>query len=168
LRASLYEPLDPALINDLAHPCQVVAQGYAARFAPNAVSEEAAGEGVEREFHRQTRMTAQAAYVLARTMPPLLRRGKWGMLWVLLSHKAARWILGLWLLTGLAAWTLALPFTGGLLLAAAAALLWLVWRADWPGGQLAAFFLLVHAAYVRGLGKALRGERYVTWKPRAG
>ena len=65
IRANLYKTLAPEIINDLAHPCQVVAMGYKCRFDPTAISEEAAGDGAGREFSRQTRMTAQAAYVLA-------------------------------------------------------------------------------------------------------
>ena len=167
LRADLYTELDPALINDLAHPCQAVAAGKTARFAAAAVSEEEAGDGAEREFHRQTRMTAQAAFVLVKAGLPLWRARQWGMLWVLLSHKWARWVAGLWILAGVAAlvslgpWGIAL--TGLTLLAVG-----LAWRFGWPGGNVAAFFGIVHAAYLRGLWKAIRGERYVTWKLRAG
>ena len=62
IRANLYKTLAPEIINDLAHPCQVVAMGYKCRFDPTAISEEAAGDDAGREFSRQTRMTAQAAY----------------------------------------------------------------------------------------------------------
>lgn len=167
LRADLYTELDPALINDLAHPCQTVAAGKTARFAAAAVSEEEAGDGAEREFHRQTRMTAQAAFVLVKEGMPLLRARQWGMLWVLLSHKWARWVAGLWILAGTGAlvslgpWGIGL--TGLTLLTVG-----LAWRCGWPGGNVAAFFGIVHAAYLRGLWKAIRGERYVTWKLRAG
>ncbi|BDC53198.1 hypothetical protein F183_A55130 (plasmid) [Bryobacterales bacterium F-183] len=168
MRASLYTPLENALINDLAHPCQVVAQGHTARFAPEAVSEEGAGEGTEREFHRQTRMTAQAAYVLASSSPALVRAGQWRMLFVLASHKWARWTAGIWMLTAGIAWIVLTGWVGALALVAAIGLVALAAKFNLPGSGILVFFTVVHAAYLRGLAKALEGERYVTWKPRAG
>ena len=167
LRANLYKQLPPEWINDLVHPCQVVARGYKARLEPLAISEEAAGEDASREFDRQTRITAQACYLLAMQSGPLLRNGCWGMLWVLASHKWLRWTAGLWILAGavalaaLSPW-LALAATGALLL------LVLVWRAGAGWVSIPIYFLLIHLAYLRGLSQALVGERYVTWKPRAG
>ena len=167
LRAALYRELPPELINDLAHPCQVVAAGFQARLAPLAISEEHAGEDAGREFDRQTRMTAQAAFLLASFTAPLLRAGRFGMLWVLVSHKWLRWLAALWILAGLSAAAALSP-----LIAAAALLLTLAavaaWRAGVRAAQLPAFFLLIHFAYLRGLWHALTGERYVTWRPRAG
>jgi hypothetical protein len=167
LRADLYKALPPEWINDLVHPCQVVARGFEARMEPLAVSEEAAGDAAGREFDRQTRITAQACYLLSTQMGPLLRNGCWGMLWVLVSHKWLRWIAGIWILAAAAALVALSP---RLALAAAGALLLLIacWRsgARWAGMPI--YFLLIHLAYLRGIRQALAGERYVTWKPRAG
>jgi len=167
LRANLYRNLPPDLINDLVHPCQVAIQGFAARFEPAAVSEEPAGDDASREFDRQTRITAQAGYLLAGQWGPLLRNRRWGMLWVLLSHKWLRWIAGLWMLLAF----IAFASLGPLFAAVAilfALLLFAGWRlgASWAG--LPVYFLVVHCAYLKGLWQALAGERYVTWKPRAG
>jgi hypothetical protein len=98
---------------------------------------------------------------------PLLRNGCWGMLWVLASHKWLRWTAGLWILLGLLALAalsppLALAAVGMLLLLA------LGWRAGAGWASIPIYFLLIHLAYLRGLFQALAGERYVTWKPRAG
>jgi len=168
IRASLYQPLDPALINDLAHPGLVAAQGYRCVFREESLIEEEAGDDAGREFFRQTRMTAQGAYVLARLAPKLMAAGSWGMCWVLGSHKLLRWAVGIWVALG----TLALVFGGWWwILGAEAAGLALVgwgWRRGSKWAKIPGFFLLVHAAYVMGLWKACTGERYVTWKPRAG
>ena len=168
IRASLYEPLDPALINDLAHPGLVAAQGYRCVFRKESLIEEEAGDDAGREFYRQTRMTAQGVYVLARLCPKLWRSGSWGMLWVLGSHKLLRWMVGLWVLAG----TLALAAAGWWwVVAAELAGLGLVaggWRRGAKWATIPGFFLLVHTAYLVALWQALRGERYVTWKPRAG
>ena len=44
----------------------------------------------------------------------------------------------------------------------------LAWRAGVGAASLPVFFLLIHLAYLRGLWHAVKGERYVTWKPRSG
>jgi len=167
LRANLYRELPPVLINDLVHPCHVVAQGFEARLEPLAVSVEHAGQEAGREFDRQTRITAQAAYLLATQMGGLLRRPAWGMVWVLVSHKWMRWIAGLWILAGWVAVTAIQPILGA---AAVAALIVLViaWRFGVRAAGLPVYFLLIHLAYLWGLWRALMGERYVTWRPRAG
>ena len=168
IRASLYQPLDPALINDLAHPGLVAAQGYRCVFRQQSLIEEEAGDDAGREFFRQTRMTAQGAYVLARLCPKLWRSGSWGMLWVLGSHKLLRWLVGLWVILG----TFALAGAGWwwVVVAELMGFGWLAW--GWTRGarwaRLPGFFLLVHAAYTVALWQACRGERYVTWKPRGG
>lgn len=167
LRANLYEALPSDLINDLSHPCQVATMGYCCRFDPAAISEEAAGDGPGREFFRQTRMTAQAAYVLATYIPRLLRARRYGMTWVLLSHKWLRWTAGIWMIMGICA----LPFLSLPLTAAALVITAIVicgWKAKRRWATLPMYFLIVHIAYLNGICRALQGERYVVWKPRAG
>lgn len=167
LRAKLYRPLPAELINDLVHPCQVVADGYTARFEPLAVSEEHAGDGAEREFDRQTRIAAQASYLLAGQTWPLLRKFRWGMQFVLLSHKWLRWIAGIWIPLGFVALMVLFPLAGiaSLLLFV---LIGIGWRKGAGWADIPVFFLIVHTAYLRGLWQAVAGERYIVWKPRAG
>jgi hypothetical protein len=167
IRAGLYSELDPALINDLTHPCQVAVRGYKSRFDPMAINEEAAGDDATREFSRQTRMTAQGAYVLARQMPALLAAGCIGQFWVMLSHKLSRWVAGIWLIAGAALLPLiSVPLA--LIAAAGVAVLLIGWkqRAGWA--TFPAYFFLVHLAYLNGLWRALSGDRFVVWKPREG
>jgi glycosyltransferase involved in cell wall biosynthesis len=167
LRASLYRDLPPEFINDLAHPCQVVAERFEARFEPRAISEEPAGDHAGREFDRQTRIAAQASYLLVHESLILLRNRRWGMLWTIISHKWLRWIAGIWIPLG---W-IALAGLSPTLAVAALGLLALVvvgWRtgARWAGIPM--FFIIVHCAYLNGLWRALSGDRYLVWKPRAG
>lgn len=173
MRAKLYRPLEEALINDLAHPLEVARAGYRCEWAGDSMVEEEAGEEAGREFFRQTRMTAQGAYVLARGLPGLVAAGCWGMVWVLLSHKLLRWMAGLWLVLGVAylgylAWeeVWARVMLGAV--AAGLAALGYGWRRGARWAKMPGFFLLVQGAYLWALWQALRGERYVTWKPRAG
>jgi cellulose synthase/poly-beta-1,6-N-acetylglucosamine synthase-like glycosyltransferase len=165
MRADLYTELHPALINDLTHPCQVALRGYKSRFDPMAINEEAAGDNPTREFSRQTRMTAQGAYVLATQMPALLAAGCVGQLWVLLSHKLMRWIAGVWLIVIVVLLpVISVPLT--LVVAAGFVVLLIAWkrRASWATFPM--YFLLVHLAYLNGLWRALLGDRFVVWKPR--
>jgi glycosyltransferase involved in cell wall biosynthesis len=166
LRAGLYRELPPDLINDLAHACQVVADGFEARLEPLAISEESAGDDAGREYDRQTRMTAQSAYLLAVYTGRLMRAGRFGMLWVLTSHKWLRWIAAVWIVLGAAAFV-SLSALAAVAIVAAVATVWIAWRTGMRAAGLPIFFLLVHFAYLRGLWHALKGERYVTWKPRA-
>lgn len=167
IRAELYTELNPALINDLSHTCEIAARGYESRFDPMAISEEAAGDDASREFSRQTRMTAQGAYVLATYMPSLLAKGRLGQFWVLLSHKFMRWIAGVWIIAG----AVLLPFLSvplTLLALACVFVLFVGWkrRAGWT--TFPVYFLLVHLAYLNGLRHAAAGNRFVVWKPREG
>jgi cellulose synthase/poly-beta-1,6-N-acetylglucosamine synthase-like glycosyltransferase len=167
LRASLYHDLPQEYINDLAHPCQVAAAGFDARFEPRAVSEEPAGDHAGREFDRQTRIAAQASYLLSRECWILLRKRRWGMLWALISHKWLRWVAGIWIPLG---W-IALAGLSPALAAAALvplALVVLGWRAGAGWAAIPMFFIIVHCAYLNGLWRALAGDRYLVWKPRAG
>jgi cellulose synthase/poly-beta-1,6-N-acetylglucosamine synthase-like glycosyltransferase len=167
MRAELYTDLDPEFINDLTHPCQLAVQGYKLRFDPTAINEEAAGDNPVREFWRQTRMTAQGAWVLRKYMPALLAAGRVGQFWVLLSHKCLRWVAGLWLIAA----AVLLPLISvPLALAAAAAMLVLVtgWKCRASWARFPTYFFLVHVAYLNGLWRALRGDRFVVWKPREG
>jgi hypothetical protein len=167
LRADLYTDLPPEFINDLAHPCEVVAAGFEARFEPRAVSEEPAGDHASREFDRQTRIAAQASYLLMFESWNLLRNRRWGMLWTVISHKWLRWLAGLWIPLGWIALAGVEPRVAG----ASLVLLVLVligWRVGARWAQIPAFFLMVHGAYLNGLWRAIRGDRYLVWKPRAG
>ena len=147
-------------------PARSSPPGFEARFEPRAISEEPAGDHAGREFDRQTRIAAQASYLLSRVWP-LLRNRRWGMLWTLISHKWLRWIAGIWIPLG---WIALAGLSPALAVAALALLaLWLSgWRtgARWAGIPM--FFIIVHCAYLNGLWRALSGDRYLVWKPRAG
>jgi cellulose synthase/poly-beta-1,6-N-acetylglucosamine synthase-like glycosyltransferase len=167
LRASLYRDLPPEFINDLAHPCEVVAAGFQARFEPRAISEEPAGDHAGREFDRQTRIAAQASYLLSQEMGPLLRNRRWGMLWALISHKWMRWLAGIWIPFG---WIALAGLSPTLAIAALVlfGVVVLAWRSGARLAELPMFFIIVHCAYLNGLWRALSGDRYLVWKPRAG
>jgi cellulose synthase/poly-beta-1,6-N-acetylglucosamine synthase-like glycosyltransferase len=177
IRHTLYHPLPPDLINDFAHGCEVILQGFRAVFAPDAICCEEAGESDPgREFDRQTRMTAQAVHVYLTYIGRLLALRRIRFVWMLTSHKTLRWCT----LAGLAASFAAMLALGAgdarwLWAAASGVVLILLFLlgALFSGrlrklAGMGGYFLMVHAAYLRGLWKFASGERYVTWKPRAG
>jgi cellulose synthase/poly-beta-1,6-N-acetylglucosamine synthase-like glycosyltransferase len=174
LRASLYRPLDPSLINDFTHPWQALLSGYTAHMEPGAICEEPPGEWPAREIQRQRRIVSQSMLVARTFAGQLLRRGMWGPLWVLFSHKICRWAVagGALMMLGAAIYFVARQqpwYLLGLPLAAAAA--WAAVLAGGPVRRLAALplsFLAVHCAYLLGIADYLRGNRYVTWAPRGG
>jgi uncharacterized membrane protein YqaE (UPF0057 family) len=88
------------------------------------------------------------------------------MLWVLMSHKWARWIAALWMVLGAVAVAAISPVLG-VVCAALLLILAVAWKTGASWANLPMYFLLMHFAYLRGLWHALAGKRYVTWKPRA-
>jgi cellulose synthase/poly-beta-1,6-N-acetylglucosamine synthase-like glycosyltransferase len=167
MRADLYRDLPPEFINDLAHPCEVVAAGFEARFEPQAVSEEPAGDRAGREFDRQTRIAAQASYLLVHKSWNLLQHRRWGMLWTVISHKWLRWVAGIWIPLGLIALAGLSPVLAAVALGLLA-VIFLGWRAGAKWAEIPVFFIFVHCAYLNGLWRAMLGDRYLVWKPRAG
>lgn len=174
IRASLYQPLDPSLINDFTHPWQVMLRGYSAHMEPRAICEEPASNEWDREVKRQRRMVAQSIFVARHHVGRLLSRGMWGPAWVLFSHKVCRYMVGaavvamfvsvIFLLATISGWLLLfLPVTAGLV--------WIASRSNAECRRLTAFawsFLVIHGAYLLGILDYLRGNRYVTWTPRGG
>lgn len=178
LRRSLYEPLQPEIINDFHHPVLVSLQGYRSVFEPGARASEPGGRSHWQEFSRQRRMTAQAIYVFRRALVPLARRGRFVHLWLLISHKLLRWLHVPAVLSACLALA-ALGFGGdGNLIMIAVLPAYLVFvavslsstvRLDAVPlfGPIVAFER-VHLAYACGVLDALRGETYRTWQPRGG
>ena len=171
LRRALFTELRPEYINDLLHPMQVVLRGLRAVSAPDAVVIETGEDDAGAESRRQTRIMAQSWLVCLRHLGVLVRAGKVGFVWQLVSHKLLRW-LTLPLMVGLGAAALV---RGGalsvLILAAEAGLAGLAWRGARGGkgpARAAWMFVVLHWAALAGLYRLGRGETYVTWNPRQG
>lgn len=170
LRRELFTELRPEYINDLTHPIQVVLRGLRAVSASEAVVVEA-GEDDAAEARRQTRIMAQSWLVCLRHLGLLIRAGRIGFVWQLVSHKLLRW-LTLPLLIGLGAAALV---RGGvlswLIVAALAVLSGLAWRGA-KGSQglarVAWMFVVLHWAALAGLYRLGQGQTFVTWNPRQG
>jgi len=171
MRRELYEPIVPEYINDLLHPIQVVMRGYDALQEQAAVCREPLEEAGPGGFHRQTRIMTQSWLIVLSQLPGLVRAGKWGFLWQMLSHKVVRWLtlplLGIVLLANLF-----LVGQGGFYVPALLAQLGFyacayAYRHEQGGMKLIPYtFLLLHLSAAIGLFKHMKGETYVSWKPR--
>lgn len=170
LRRDIFEPLKPEYINDLLHPIQVVSRGLMAVCDSGAVVLEGGEEDSGAELRRQTRIMAQSWLLCLRFLGDLLRAGRIGFSWQLVSHKILRWLtLPLLFLLGLSAiagagssgfQVLALCGLIGL-----SALTWSGFRGRGGLSRAAWMFFILHWAALLGLFKLVGGERFVTWNP---
>lgn len=190
MRRALYTPLAPEYINDLLHPVQVLLAGARAVSEPRAVVEEesdapAASPAASpdsqpdtgAEMRRQTRIMAQSWLICLRQLPVLVRRGCWGFVWQMLSHKVLRWatlpLLAVCAVSALVLVPRGMPYTlAAAALACGGLLAWAGARGlgngqGWGGhARTAWLFVVLHAAAVNGLFRLLRGQTFVTWTPR--
>ena len=170
LRRDIFEPLKPEYINDLLHPIQVVSRGLMAVCESGAVVLEGGEEDSGAELRRQTRIMAQSWLLCLRFLGDLLRAGRFGFSWQLVSHKILRWLtLPLLFLLGVSAiagagssgfQVLALCGLIGL-----SALAWSGFRGRGGLSRAAWMFFILHWAALLGLFKLAGGERFVTWNP---
>jgi cellulose synthase/poly-beta-1,6-N-acetylglucosamine synthase-like glycosyltransferase len=95
LRATLYQPLDPELANDLELPMRAGAAGYWITHEPTAVVFERETSSPLEEFARRRRISAQGMLAMIR-----LRRTMRGLRgWQFASHKFLRWLSAVPMLT---------------------------------------------------------------------
>jgi cellulose synthase/poly-beta-1,6-N-acetylglucosamine synthase-like glycosyltransferase len=176
IRKALYSPLPPDTINDLVIPLQIVAKGYRAVFEPRAIGIEPTAGNFHKEFRRKQRIVNRSWRGVMRTAAVLnpFRVGIFA--WQVWSHKMMRWLVPVFLLTGIAGCVLArrggdiydLALLG---IAATAAAAILGSRVTSTRGPLAGlshaayYFYLVNAAAILGIIRALTGRVDITWSP---
>lgn len=172
-RESIQPPPPNAVIDDFVLSMEAVKHGGRIVFEPDAEAFEDAAASLGEEFRRKTRVATGAFQSI---------RNGWGtpgprtprLLFAYVSHKLLRWLApwlllallasNLWLVSGSLAWQAIL---GGQLLFYALALAGLLVP---PVRSLRAsavpmYFLLMNAAFGRGLLLALAGRDDVKWKP---
>jgi Glycosyl transferase family 2 len=173
VRRELFKPLDPALINDFAHPILTSIAGAQSVMARDAfVLEEFSAAG---EFARQVRMVSQAALVYFRLLPELIQQRRWRSIIVLTSHKMLRWLTAPLIAIGVIA-TVPLARDGGffqvvlgleILFAMVAALGFIATRRGTDGKATIAYqFVALNCAQAVGLWRCFAGEVPVLWEPR--
>jgi cellulose synthase/poly-beta-1,6-N-acetylglucosamine synthase-like glycosyltransferase len=172
LRRDVFEPLKPEFINDLLHPIQVVSKGLKAVSETRAVVVEASEDDGEAELKRQTRIMAQSWHVCLRHLGSLFRKGQYGFLWQVASHKILRWLsLPVFAVLGVAAFFGLFDFYQTLSMICSFIFVTLAWfgsRGKDGIATIAWMFVVLHWASVLGLYRFCRGETYMIWNPRQG
>jgi poly-beta-1,6-N-acetyl-D-glucosamine synthase len=173
VRRDLAGSLDPRIANDLEIPMRAGARGYSVLYEPECIGFERAHTQAGEELGRTSRIVARGMRGFIVLSPVLL--GAPMRLWQFVSHKFLRWFtlpfaVGmLWGAWGLRFfWIPAVIFYGGLfgLLAAAIGLaaLPLSPKSRWMRPfTLAAHMLVMHAAALWGILKALFGKTPAAW-----
>lgn len=171
MRRSLYKEMLPEHINDFLHPVQTVMAGYNAVQEQDAICREPMDEVGPSELKRQTRIMTQSWIIVFSQLPELVSKRCWGFLWQLVSHKILRW-LTLPLMAFILVSSLFLLTHGGIYILALITQCFFygaayVFRNE-DGGikQLPYSFLLLHLSAVIGFVQYLKGEKYISWKPR--
>ncbi|MEW6237713.1 MAG: glycosyltransferase [Candidatus Omnitrophota bacterium] len=173
-RRRFIDALDPRIANDLEIPARVGAAGYYVFFEEQCVGFEKPHASVGEELRRTSRIVARGLRGFWVLLPVMIKTPF--RLWEFLSHKFLRWFtLPLALAVFICAWFLReqtfplFVFYAGLLWLAGS-LIGLGWmrRASAPRWTrpftLLAQFLIMHAAAVWGLVRALAGQTPSTWQ----
>jgi glycosyltransferase involved in cell wall biosynthesis len=175
LRRRLYTDLAAAEVNDFLHPIQAALAGCESRFEPEAYTVEPPSNDGGQEFRRHARIVAQGMHLLRRWLPALIAARRWRAVWMLLSHRALRWLNApaLTALLAASAWLAPQSPLYAAALAGQAAFYALAlggWLAERTGrglGRLAIpyYFCLVSAAGVAGFARFVRGRAEAVWAP---
>lgn len=175
LRRRIYTDLAAAEVNDFLHPIQAALAGFESRFEPGAYTVEPPSHDGGQEFRRHTRIVAQGMHLLRRWLPPLVAAHRWRAVWMLVSHRALRWLNAPALAALLVSSTLLAPrapiyavaLAGQAAFYALAASGWLAERSGRGLGSLAIpyYFCLVSAAGVAGFARFVRGGADAVWAP---
>jgi len=172
VRRELFRPLPEHIDFDMAHPLHTAMSGHRTVYEPEAVSREEARERSESEFGARVRMAIFAYSFVPYLIARLGRCQRRVYVFQVLSHKLARWLSPLALVSLLVASAflatssplVALLLAAQLALYGAAALGYAL-----QGNALGRvfgvplFFATINLAFLVGFARYLRGERIGTW-----
>lgn len=179
MRRSLYGTLREDDINDFVLPMKVVDAGYRCVFDDEIFCSEHSGKDLGNEFRRQSRITNRTLLALWRYRR-LLNPFRYGLFsWHLASHKVARYLAPIFLLSMTASlvplaierWSFRMVLMGWAVLLVLPTL-----RDRYPFGilgqgaagtilRLCHAFLVINLAMLHGWGKILTGRVDVMWQP---
>jgi len=171
MRKSLWRSHDPALVDDFLDPIIVSLSDKRSVVAPDAICVEEFP--ARAQFARQIRMVALAAFTLRRLLPEMIRARRWRSIFVVISHKALRWLTVVWLWI-LAFATLHLADQGGIyrIALAAQAAFWMVTLAGAVRSRMGRRgpstifydFVSLNVAGFLGVYRCLAGRAPVVWE----
>jgi cellulose synthase/poly-beta-1,6-N-acetylglucosamine synthase-like glycosyltransferase len=176
MRRSLYQPLKDDDINDFVLPLGVIDQGFRCVFAEDAFCSEHAGQNLDSEFRRQSRITNRTLRALWRNVHLLNPIRFPAFSYFIFSHKVARFLAPVAMALSAVALVLLArsgdPFTaavlGALFIGVAAAAASPLVPPRFAVGRLLRMvnaFVLINIAVLDGWRKFLTGEGDVTWQP---
>jgi cellulose synthase/poly-beta-1,6-N-acetylglucosamine synthase-like glycosyltransferase len=177
IRTELFSPLPEYVLDDFCTSMGVIFRGYRLVYCPEVVGQEKVAEQSAEEFSRKVRI-ANRSYNSFRFLRPSLRKMRAPDQWKFLSHKLLRWyttpLLFLCLVSNFA-WVFSgdAPWAVGLFLltqVAAYTLATLSWRGLLKGPQVlqhvggaAHYFCLANIATFLGILQSYRGQRTAFW-----
>ena len=178
MRRELYEPLRADQLPDFVQPLKVVEKGYRVVYEPDALLKEEALDEPGREYNMRVRVSLRALWAM-HDMHVLLNPLKFGKFAIqLISHKLLRYLafvpLVLCFFTNLVLFSESSVYLITILIQVVFySLAWLGMlnqgRADSPVYfTLPYYFSLLNIACAHATWRYLKGEKQVTWKPRAG
>ena len=178
VRTSLFVPMRDDQLPDFALPLDVIRRGYRVVFEPGAKSVEEDLTSVSDELNMRVRVITRAWWTLIEYVD-LINPFRYGWFaWQLFSHKWLRYLSFAPLtvaavMTALtldqSALSLALGFAAlVIVIAGIGAMLSSTARKKCALCRLSFYFVLLLVAQARAIIKVAAGERYATWRPRAG
>lgn len=176
IRKNLYQDMNPDQLPDFVQPLKVVGQGFRVVYCENALLKEESLTESGSEFRMRVRVSLRAYWALW-DMKHLLNPRSYGLFALqLLSHKLLRYLAFIPLTTMLTVsviladyhWFYALAALAQLLFYGAAGYVESSRSAENRLLVLAHYFTLVNLASLIAFARFIRGEKIVTWKPRAG
>jgi glycosyltransferase involved in cell wall biosynthesis len=174
VRRSLYRPARPDFSLDVIDAVHAVIQRHRVVYEYNAVSLEESRSSLVDEFRCRVRIGVRGTAMIPYVLGQLLRHGRFGYAFQMVSHKMLRWWLWLLLLLLLAS-NMALAGQARFYAVTAvvqaagygAAVLGLAAgkRLRLPLLSTASFFVMANAAMAVGAIKGLAGRRMAKWEP---
>lgn len=173
IRKSLFQPLNPNLMEDFALPLITLGSGYRSLFAHESVMIEETSKVEADEWRIRTRIVTQDSWGLCIFLREFIKKKKWFLVYQLVSHKLLRWLIFLFMLTvfGISIVLSRLSLLNSLILWFQV-LFYIVSLIGWFTHRLKLkiklvhipfYFCLMNLAAAVGMFKMLMGKRLPTW-----
>lgn len=173
LRKSLFEPIDPKLINDdAAVTINILRKGYRVIYNPDAVAYEEASKDLIDDFFVKVRMTTGGFQTIATEFMFLLNPFKLYS-WAFLTHKILRWLVPYFLILILLSNLMLLEYPFMKVLIACQTLFYLLAFTGWIKRSdsqihtilyIPMYFVVMNMALFLGSIKYFLGNKSVNWR----
>ncbi len=181
VRRELFEPLPVKGDVDRALPLSAIRRGYRVFYESHARAYDRAADDAAFLFNKRARTALRGTTDFFAYLPELARAGKWLHIFVWVSQRLLRWLVGFFMLTAFLS-NAFLVLAGSSPFYKVTLLLQLLFyvcaltgfavnreghKTRWISPFLAAYsFSLVNLAFMSGMFRFLKGERLTTWRTR--